>query len=126
VSDDPAIHSVKQILDNPDWLTNWLTAMAVAGGFSIAASTVKDKLTFTAIFIAFFVACLLAATLWPIMLTYGYGGLVPTLVLAMVCGLGGLVLLLVLISVIRQLIREDGKRFLRSAIRKSEEDGADA
>lgn len=128
---DPAdtshINSLKDVWENANWLTNWMTSIAFAGLLSLAASTVKDKLTFAAILISFFVAALLDAVLWPLMLIYISGGLAATIILAMVCGLGGLVLLLLLIGFIRNYIKEDGKKILETAVRKTATEGnADA
>lgn len=125
MSDGPHISSLRSIYNNTEWMTNWLTSIAFAGLFSIAASTLVDKLTFTSILVSFFVACLLDSALWPLVLIYVSDGLVPTIVLAMVCGLGGFVLLLTLISIIRKYIKEDGPRIIRNALKIENEGKSD-
>lgn len=111
------IVSIRQILDNYDWLANWFFGLALAGGFSVLVSTIKDKLTFAAIITSFMTAILFNTAGYFIMAVYGYGGLVWTVIWALTCGGGGVVLLLTFVGVIRKFIEKDGKRIMENTLR---------
>lgn len=99
---DGGFISLKSIVSNADYLSNWITGVAVAGGFS-ALISFKDKLTGAAIMLSFCASTLMALAGWPVLLRYGYGGLGETLVFAMICGIAGMTILLTFISMIRRV-----------------------
>ena len=55
----PDIVSVRTIVTNADYLSNWITTVVVAASFS-ALISMKDKLTGAAIFLSFLASSLLA------------------------------------------------------------------
>lgn len=102
MADDPAgIFSVRTILANADEVANWVMTVAVAGGVGTVASF-ADKLTGFAIFVSISASAMLALLGWPILLQFGYGGLGFSMAYALVCGVGGMTLLLLLIGIIRR------------------------
>lgn len=110
------ITSIRQVVENADWVTNWVTALVVSGGLSLLIGTVKDKLTFTAIATSFITATFMTAAGYPVLVSYGYGGLVSTMVLAVMTGAGGIVILLTFVTVIRKFIQTDAKRMAERAL----------
>jgi hypothetical protein len=64
------IISVRSIVSNADYLSNWITTVVVAASFS-ALISMKDKLTGVAIFLSFSASSLLAISGWPLLLQYG-------------------------------------------------------
>lgn len=94
--------SLKSIISNADYLSNWITGVVVAGGFS-AIISFKDRLTGAAVMVSFCASTLLALVGWPLLLRYGFGGLGETMIFAMVCGIAGMTILLTLIAMIRRV-----------------------
>lgn len=97
------IVSLRSIVQNYDWLSNWLTAAATAGVFAGLASF-YDKLTGAAILLSLFTSTALAMAFWPILLDRGYGALSWTLLFGVTCGLAGATVLHTLIFVIRRRV----------------------
>ena len=97
----PDINSVRSIITNADYLSNWITTVVVAASFS-ALISMKDKLTGAAIFLSFSASSLLAIAGWPLLLQYGYGGLGTSIGYGVVCGVAGMTILMTLIGVIRR------------------------
>lgn len=100
----PSVTSVRTIISNADYLSNWITTTVMAGSFSVLISF-KDKLTGAAIMISFLSSTLLATSVWPILLQYGYGGLGSSISCGVVCGLAGMTILMTLIGVIGRIYR---------------------
>ena len=94
--------TLRGIASNVDWVTNWIVAVLISGGFAALVSF-KDKVTGAALLLAFMSATMLCAVSWPIMLSYGYGGMVPTLALGVVTGVAGFTLLIALVNIIRKV-----------------------
>lgn len=103
-ANDPGIISIRSILGNIDYLSNWITAVVVAGNFSVLIS-LKDKLTGAAIAISFWTSISMAMVGWPLLLQYGYGGLGMALGFGMLCGVAGMLILMTLIGVITRVYR---------------------
>lgn len=97
----PDIISVRTIVTNADYLSNWITAVVVAGSFSGLIS-LKDKLTGAAIFLSFGVSIAMAMSGWPLLLQYGYGSLGTSIGYGVICGVSGMTLLATLIGIIRR------------------------
>lgn len=97
----PSFFSIRSVLDNVDYVANWVTTVAVAGGFSVLVS-LHDKLAGAAILVSLMASSMLAMVGWVILLEYGYGGLGSSLALAVVCGVGGMIILSLLIGVLRR------------------------
>lgn len=95
-----SMFSIRSIFANADYLSNWITGIAVAGGFSVLVSF-KDKLTGAAVIVSFCTACLFAAVGGMILLQYGYG-LSALAFYGMVCGAAGALMLLFIIGVMRR------------------------
>lgn len=109
------IISVRQIVENADYVANWITGLVISGGLSLLVATIKDKLTFIAICTAFFTSTFLFGITYPSLIAYGYSGLISMTLWALTCGAGGFALLLLLVSVIRKFIEKDGKRIAERA-----------
>lgn len=103
MADDQGIVSIRSIVANYDYLSNWLTAVATAGVFAGLAS-IYDKLTGAAVLLALFTSTALAMAFWPVLLEKGYGSLSWTLLFGVTCGLAGATVLHSLIFVIRRRV----------------------
>ncbi len=101
MTDPVEITSVRTIVNNVDYLSNWITTVVVAASFS-ALISMKDKLTGAAIFLSFSASVALAMSGWPLLLQYGYGGLGTSIGYGVVCGVAGMTILMTLIGVIRR------------------------
>lgn len=102
-NEQPGIVSIRSIIANYDFLSNWLTAIVIAGMFAGLASF-YDKLTGAAVLLALFTSTALAMAFWPLLLERGYGGLSWTLLFGVTCGLAGATVLHTLIYVIRRRV----------------------
>ena len=104
---DPGIVSIRSIISNADYLSNWMTAVITAGGFS-ALIAFKDKLTGAALMASFLASAMLATAGWPLLLQYGYGSLSLSIAWGALCGIAGMTMLLTLIGIIRRVyVRRD-------------------
>lgn len=101
MSEPVEITSVRTIVTNADYLSNWITTVVVAASFS-ALISMKDKLTGAAIFLSFASSVAMAMSGWPLLLQYGYGGLGTSIAYGVVCGVAGMTILMTLIGVIRR------------------------
>ena len=100
---DPAadMTSVRTIVTNADYLSNWITTLVMAGSFS-ALISFKDKLTGAALMVSFLASSLLAVAGWPLLLQYGFGTLGWSIAYGVVCGLAGMTILMTLIGVMKR------------------------
>lgn len=103
MTDEPGIVSLRSIISNYDYLSNWLTSVAIAGVFAGLAS-VYDKLTGAAVLVSLFTSTSLAMAFWPVLLEKGYGSLSWTLLFGVTCGLAGATVLHSLIFIIRRRV----------------------
>lgn len=99
------ILSLRTILGNYDYLSNWIASIGLAGVFGGLAGY-YDKLTGVAILMSLFTSTSLAMAFWPILLTNGYGNLTGSIVFGVSCGCAGGVVLHALIFVIRRRVRK--------------------
>lgn len=104
---EPGIASVRSIISNADYLSNWITAVVTAGSFS-ALISFKDKLTGAALMTAFLASSMLATAGWPLLLQYGYGSVGFSIAWGLLCAIGGMTMLMTMIGVIRRFyVRKD-------------------
>lgn len=108
--DKSNITSIFDILENRNYVANWITGIVIAGGLSVLVATIKDKLTFAAICSSFVTACFLQGLAFLFLAAYGYASFSTMLACAVVCGGAGILLLLTLVGVIRSYVEKDLKK----------------
>lgn len=101
MADPVEITSVRTIVTNADYLSNWITTVVMAGSFS-ALISFKDKLTGAALMVSFLSSSLLAIAGWPLLLQYSFGGLGFSIAYGVICGLAGMTILMTLIGVMKR------------------------
>ena len=104
-TDDHTITSIRNILDNYDYVANWITAVVVAGIFASLVG-LSDKLVAGALAFSFFTSVMLAVVLWPIMLVEGYGSFLYSIMFGIVIGSAGVLILLTLVGLIRTRVKK--------------------
>lgn len=108
------VFSIRAVMNNPDFVSNLLTAVAVACSSSVLVSF-QQRLTGLAVIMALCTSGLFGAVGTLIMIQYGYGNLALCLIAGMVCGAGGSVMLLILIGVLQ---RFNNKRVVDAIAKK--------